>query len=236
MKIAVHENPELKLSVLKVGAGPPARFRGDQLFNNRYGNIFLSAPTRSGKTNLIYNILKARLGKGDKVAIFADTHEKDPGWEGIKQMLDQKKIDYSADREFLDDQGSKLDILHSIEATPDHDTFVVLDDISYQIKDKSVAKLLKSSRHSRIIVLISSQYIMDLAPDARSNITCWLVRGLSQEKLEDWFKSLNLSIDFGSFKKMYDDATRDQYRFFYVDRPNEDFRSNFDRKYLCSRH
>lgn len=61
-----------------------------------YGNIFLCAKKRSGKSTVIYNILKKCVGKNTKVYIFCSTCNKDPAYEKMMDYMDNRSIYYEA--------------------------------------------------------------------------------------------------------------------------------------------
>ena len=57
-----------------------------------YSNVFLSARKHSGKTSVIYNIIKKCCNKESKVIVFCSTYTKDPSWIAIQEYLDKKHI------------------------------------------------------------------------------------------------------------------------------------------------
>ena len=109
---------------------------------------------------------------------------------------------------------------------------IILDDLSEELKKKSVASLLKKNRHYKCKVIISSQWLNDLAPDAlrQMNVVC-LFQGFSVDKLEEFYAKANLGIPFEQFHGMYNDATKEDYSFLYVDTDNGIYRKKFDREY-----
>jgi hypothetical protein len=107
----------------------------------------------------------------------------------------------------------------------------VLDDLSTELKTKSLVGLLKKSRHFGS-VFMSSQYYQDIAPDARAQIDYALIyAGQREDKLEIMYSDFDLDIDYDKFKELYDDATKEKYSFLYVDVRNSKFRENFDKEY-----
>ena len=53
----------------------------------------------------------------------------------------------------------------------------------------------------------------------------------SDEKLEELFRKLDLGIQFDQFKRIYKDATKKNFDFLFIDRPNNSFRKNFNEQY-----
>lgn len=107
----------------------------------------------------------------------------------------------------------------------------ILDDISIELKNKYVNKLLKESRHSRCKVLVSSQYFVDLDKQARLNLDYLFVfRDIPIETLELMHKQLALAISFDKFYQIYEMVTSlDRYNFLNIYIRDEIFKINFDK-------
>jgi hypothetical protein len=107
----------------------------------------------------------------------------------------------------------------------------IFDDISSQLKNPAVARLLKQHRHSGSSVIISSQYLHDIRPESTLQIDYFFAfRSFSIEKLEYIHKVLDLSITFEKFWDMYKYATEQMYNFLYMNVRTEEFRQNFNKK------
>ena len=65
---------------------------GHQYINHAYPNILLLAKKNSGKTNIIYNILKKCANRNTEVVIFCPTWELDDTYSQILDYLDSKGI------------------------------------------------------------------------------------------------------------------------------------------------
>jgi hypothetical protein len=72
------------------------KFQGDDLFDIQYWCMTLLGKRRSGKTSLIYTLLKKFLTKKTIVLFFVPTFHKDKTYEPIRKYLDEKKIVYDA--------------------------------------------------------------------------------------------------------------------------------------------
>jgi len=68
--------------------------KGGDLFREPYANIFLLAKKKSGKTTIIYKILKECVGRDTRVYIFSSTVMKDKTYQHISEMLEDKKITF----------------------------------------------------------------------------------------------------------------------------------------------
>jgi hypothetical protein len=107
-KIKIFQIPESKGGD-RIPKGPK-EVKGYDMFEEPYGNIFLSAKKKSGKTTLIYNILKHCAGKdvnGDKTKImaFVSTLNKDPSWKVIKKKFGKNFSGYTS---LFDDNGVNI--------------------------------------------------------------------------------------------------------------------------------
>lgn len=77
---------------------PPVdlKFKGSDLFDIEYFCMTLLGKRKSGKTSLIYTLLKKFLTKKTKVLFFVPTFHKDRAYEPIRKFLEEKKIKYDA--------------------------------------------------------------------------------------------------------------------------------------------
>ena len=109
---------------------------------------------------------------------------------------------------------------------------IIMDDLSAELKKQSVAALLKKNRHFKTKVIISSQWLNDLPPEAlrQINIMC-LFEGFSISKLEEFHKKANLGVPLLDFIEMYNDATKEPFGFLYVDTDTSVYRNKFDQQY-----
>jgi len=109
----------------------------------------------------------------------------------------------------------------------------VMDDLGGEINIPSINTLLKTNRHYKCKVIISSQYPHDLSPQARRQLDyCILFGGHSEDKLKILFIDLDLDIAFDKFVHLYKDATKEKYNFLYVDVKETKFRKNFNMEYI----
>lgn len=109
----------------------------------------------------------------------------------------------------------------------------VLDDLSTELRFPSVSMLLKSNRHYKSKVIMSSQYANDLHPSSLMQLDYFLVfGGHTVEKLEMLHQRTDLSVSFNKFMEMYKTATEKKFSFLYVDTVNEVYRKNFNERFL----
>ena len=196
---------------------PPQPKVDNPFFNDTYQNVFFLAKKKTGKSNLIYNILKNILKKNHVVFIFCSTIDKDPIYKKMVNMIEKKArkvitstsiydddINLHGMYEFLRHQENQEEDSESEEANsndiltikPKHkkggrkpkkpeppEYIIILDDMSYELRDKTLSALVKQNRHYKANVFISSQWIHDILPDTLKQIDVFLLfRGLPEKK------------------------------------------------------
>jgi hypothetical protein len=235
------------------------------LFPQAFSNIAIVAKKRSGKTNVIYNILKHCSGRDTKVMIFASTVDKDQTYKNIIKMLGKKNVSVMTETHFITDEGINLidQLLHMLQeearieqamlqekhtahlvdfgstaaefrkqpsdsaTAPDY--ILVFDDLSADLRDKAVARLLKVNRHHRMKVILSSQSLTDLHPQAIKQLDYAMIfRSFNPDKLLKLYEHVDLSIEYSDFVRLYEHATREKWHFLYIDVRDEQFRRNFN--------
>ena len=152
--------------------------------------------------------------------IITDLQEK-PEEEIKEEKIKVKyiKCEESSDEEEEEYKPKKI--------APEH--VFLFDDMSNQLSNKYVNVLLKKNRHFLSKVIISSQYLHDLKPEAILNLDYMLMFGnIPLEKLKIVYNNLDLSIDFNLFLDLYENATKEKFNFLYADIRNELFRKNFN--------
>jgi hypothetical protein len=225
----------------KFGAGD----KGDDILPFKYATTAIIAGTRSGKTNVIFNMLKYWLsnrGERDKttVIIIASRHKYDPLWGEIKAWLEKKKVPYLAYLDIKDNGEGENTITEfvnhlnekAVEETPDDQYILILDDQGEELRNQQLGWLVRGARQFRIKTIISTQYPNDISKGARKQIQVWLLfHGHDIDKLKQLHTDMALSIPFEKFVELYEDATKEKYSFLYVDRDNNKFRKKFDQEY-----
>lgn len=104
----------------------------------------------------------------------------------------------------------------------------IFDDISEELRDKSVEVALKKNRHFLACNIISTQSITDLKPNSINQLDYVLIwHGLNDERLFKLYENLKLSVDYDEFLSVYSDSTSEKYGFLLIDVRNDEFRRNF---------
>jgi len=87
------------------------KIKGYKLFAEPYSNVFLCAKKKSGKTNVIFKILKDCAGPDTKIIIFASTVNKDSNYLAIKKYFEEKEIEISTFTHYNEEGVNVLDDL-----------------------------------------------------------------------------------------------------------------------------
>lgn len=135
----------IKLEVPKTdNEYPPERIKGYAMFPEIYSNIYISAKKKSGKTTVIYNILKKCVGKETKVLIFCPTVTKDAMYKEIIKMLNIKQVEHSEFDHFIDDDGNDLiaDFIREAKERNDNEEEPEIPTTSRKYVSKEEARLL----------------------------------------------------------------------------------------------
>lgn len=114
------------------------------------------------------------------------------------------------------------------------ETILIMDDLGMQMRNKAVTQLLKTNRHYKTMVIMSSQSLSDLEPAARLQLDYILIFGKQpDEKLQKIREELDLGIDQDKFINLYNNATAQPYQFLYVGRLPEKniYRKGFTQEY-----
>jgi KaiC/GvpD/RAD55 family RecA-like ATPase len=101
MKEVVINN--IKITPLITHSTNPDDVLGGQMFLDPYSNVAIISKKKSGKTTLLYHILKKVCRKGTNVLIFSPTQNKDDTYKFIKEALDKKGCNVSSYSNFVED-------------------------------------------------------------------------------------------------------------------------------------
>ena len=104
---------------------------GYDYFPNLYSNIYICSKRKSGKTTLIYNILKHCVSKRTNVVFFCSTIHRDSTYKIILEMLEKKKVNVVSYDHFMHE---KENILNGI-----------LEELNAELESKEQEKIKKDS-------------------------------------------------------------------------------------------
>ena len=112
---------------------------------------------------------------------------------------------------------------------------IALDDLGEGLRDKPLTQLLKTNRHHKSMVIISSQSLKDLTPSSINQLDYILLFGqIPIDRLSIVVSGTGIDISFEDFLTLYNDATSKKYGFLYVDIKNSIFRDGFTFQYVLS--
>lgn len=144
-KIKVHPAPLEKVD--------PKKIKGFDICPEIYSNIFICSKKKSGKTTLIYNIMKKCADKDTIFYIFCSTLDKDKTYKHIIKYFEDKgnevntykSINDSELNEILDNLKSTEDIELEEEVSEEEEPQVCIfesDDIEIKVKKKRKKKYI----------------------------------------------------------------------------------------------
>lgn len=238
--------------------------------------LFISAKKKSGKTSLIYNIIKNTTTKKTKFFLFCSTYNVDKSWMKIIEFLEKRgnvveKFGTIKENKHTNNLDIIIDALTGADEeeeeeeesggiTINFDTIpipvkkkkrkkrkkkkpekivpeymFIFDDISNQLRDPAISRLLKIHRHlgAGCNVIISSQYVKDIQPQSAQQIDYFITfKNFSEDRLQHIHKLLDLSIDFEDYLKLYYYATREPYQFLYTNTRDEEMRKGFNTRLI----
>ena len=109
--------------------------------------------------------------------------------------------------------------------------FIVLDDLSSELRTPSLENFLKIARHGKVFTVCSSQYVHDIKPTSIKQCEYVLLFKGNLNKLEKIRVECGLSIDLPTLEKVYSHATKEPYNFLTISTRTNEYRKNFDQKY-----
>jgi predicted transcriptional regulator len=99
---------DVSVKKLRVPHVDKSKVKGNKLFDEIFANVNIVARKRSGKTNLIYNILKKCSNKTTAIHIFCSTCLKDRAWVEIIKFLESRGNPVYTHTSIVDEEGLNL--------------------------------------------------------------------------------------------------------------------------------
>lgn len=85
--------------------------KGGDIIANAYANVFLCAKKHSGKTSVIFHLLKECTGKNTNIIAFCSTLYKDSNWIQIRKWLEKKGNNFVGYTSLFEDGVDRLEEL-----------------------------------------------------------------------------------------------------------------------------
>ena len=203
--------------------------------------FFVATASKDSTYEALFNLLdKKKINYVVHSSIFNDN-----GTNVLEQlittMLDQPNVPRTNQTKKVETKPLVSLFEHHIEETKkerkekkEYPKFVfVFDDLSTELRDPCIARLLKIHRHLKSCVFMSSQRITDLTPSSFNQLDyCLIFRGYSSniDRLQAIYQNIDIPIPFEQFAEMYRVATAEPYNFFYISKNNE-YRKNFNQRF-----
>lgn len=175
------------------------------------------------KKNIVETYTSIKEGKVDFLKEIIDSMKNE------NEQENEEEINYISILENNDKKKMKKDKKSRLAP----EIVFVFDDLGSDLKTPSIDQLLKTNRHFKCKVILSSQYIHDLSPQSRRQLDyALLFGGHSLEKLEIIYKDLDLAVPLQDFIELYKEATKVKYSFLYIDVKENTYRENFDYEFI----
>jgi hypothetical protein len=226
----------------------PDQIYGYEFCTQPYATWLLCAKSRQGKGTAMYQILKHTVDPLMKtnVVIFSSTVNRDPLWERILELLEDKHCNVTCHDHFLIGKSNIMTEL--IEQMGEEEPepmqrpptefgrlprsmkrekrptkisskwLFIFDDIPGKDLRHDSLNFVMRNRHYKCKVIISAQFLNMLLPSVRKNLTnVVLFKSFSIEKLHTIYDDLDIEIPFEQFAELYTFATRKPYNFLQYD-------------------
>jgi len=239
------------------------KWKGQKIIDKKYWIGSILAKRRSGKTVLIYNLIRKFAHKRMIVLFFVSTFYNDDTYREIEHYLNKHSIEYMAKTSIFDESGNDLirefieeqNTLNECEYEEEEPTplsneqiellmktnkinplelhlnresvmkkikrkkkkkikikppeyLIIFDDLSHELRSKSITLLAKNSRHYRLKMILSSQDIKDLTPATHEQIDItFIFKNTTKKRLHYLHDRLSLWDSFEHFLNIYDRVT-----------------------------
>ena len=261
----------------------PRPVKGYDLCPEVFSNIFLCAKKKSGKSTVVFNLLKHCAGKDTHIIIFCSTVYKDAMYIQLRKYFEKKGRDIRIFTSIFEDGEDQLEKLieelseearekendDNKDEEPEMDRcdyilsrlghpeavleeeqeekkkkpkkskyqapeyIIVFDDLSTELKSKSLLSLMKKNRHFKTKLIISSQWVHDLLPESRKQLDLWMIfKGFPEKKMQEIHRDCDSGLPFDLFYKIYKKATKKPFSFMYIDTRSDSYRRNFDQQFI----
>lgn len=88
---------DLKVKLFKIDKAKKRTI--PEIFPQEYSNVYILGKTRSGKTNLLVNLLDKLKNRHTQIKVFSSTVHSDPVWLTLKRIVDEEKENEEKRRE-----------------------------------------------------------------------------------------------------------------------------------------
>lgn len=110
MNLELKKINDYEIQVPKIGSGKQVDWKGKKLFDIRYWLMGILGKKKSGKTSLIYSLIKYFVSKKMIVIFFASTFYIDDNYQVIREWLEKNEIVYMAFTNIIDEGVNNVDL------------------------------------------------------------------------------------------------------------------------------
>ena len=172
-----------------------------------------------GKTNSLYHMLIDPLLYYDEVYLYARNLEQDKYKSLNKKM---REMSHKFGYEILNVSNDEITPVTEMDYE-DNQKLVIFDDYVCDRNQRQIIDYFIQGRHKNCSVIYLSQSFYKTPKDIRMNCSHYCLYEFPSSR-----ESSRISSELGVDKKVYKAATREPYKFLYVDKPKKRVAKNFD--------
>ena len=195
-----------------------------QLYNympSKSFRMLICGPSGSGKTNALVHMLLKPLIYYDKVYLYAKNIDQEK-YQLLSNELNKvaKKNKFTIDKiyEYSNDEIKDVDELEN-----KLQKVVIFDDYICDKNQDQIIKYFIQGRHKNCSVIYLSQSYYKTDKNIRLNCDHFILYEMSSVREESM-----ISKETGVPIEKYKIATKNQYHFLYIDKPNKSYKANFN--------
>lgn len=198
--------------------------------------ILISAPPRSGKTNLLVNVLLNKdfdwINRFDKIIWISPSILTDKTAKPILEIANDEDNPLSEKLKiFTGDDIDNIDtliklIIEEQDENPEQETLVILDDCLGKMRNNSFSRLYTRYRHKNISMLAISQMFKGFDITSRACASGLIFFKTHNAKEKE--KIIQELAGYPDAQDCFDEATDDKYSFLWVNNETKQLYKNFN--------
>lgn len=216
-------------------------------FPNEYIKMLIIAPSNSGKTTLIFNIIRKGFINFDTIHIFASQCEDDD-YEALEKLFNNMSDEIDIPREefpavitpklehllypYEENGEKKTPIREQLKEDKERKHLVIIDDFSSSkyLGTSDFKDFLDTCRHykTHVIVIFHTFKHSNVLIRERFNQLC-LFNGSCDgiDDIDYLGEKLGLGLTKTMFRKVFTEATKNKYSFLYIDKHEKNLKKRY---------